>query len=155
METTDKKKGKGDKQFKKAERKLYDYTGLKADVECLEYELVILKEEYDGCKAITYTSETTGVTNNITDTVYEELIRKEKDILDKTKKINKKKIQIKRVEAAISLLDETEKKIVEARYFSNDRRKNNWNHIAKLTGYCDRQCVNIRDNLIEKIKNRL
>ena len=39
------KNGKGDKQFKKAERKLYDYTGLKADVECLEYELVILKEE--------------------------------------------------------------------------------------------------------------
>ena len=135
METTDKKKGKGDKQFKKAERKLYDYKGLKADVECLEYELLILKDEYNGCKAITYTSETTGVTNNITDTVYEELIRKEKD--------------------AISLLDETEKKIVEARYFSNDRRKNNWNHIAKLTGYCDRQCVNIRDNLIEKIKNRL
>ena len=90
----DKKKGKGDKQFKKAERKLYDYKGLKADVECLEYELLILKDEYNGCKAITYTSETTGVTNNITDTVYEELIRKEKDILDKTKKINKKKIQI-------------------------------------------------------------
>ena len=64
------KNGKGDKQFKKAERKLYDYTGLKADVECLEYELVILKEEYNGCKAITYTSETTGVTNNITDRVH-------------------------------------------------------------------------------------
>ena len=151
----DKKSKKLDKQFKKAERKLYDYTGLKADVECLEYELEISKQEYEGCKAITYYSETTGITNNITDTVYEELIRREKDILDKTKKINKKKIQIKRVEAAMSLLDETEKKIVEARYFSNDRRKNNWNHIAKMTGYCDRQCVNIRDGLIEKIKNRL
>ena len=45
METTDKKKGKGDKQFKKAERKLYDYKGLKADVECLEYELLILKDD--------------------------------------------------------------------------------------------------------------
>lgn len=151
-----KKNKKVDKQFKKAERKLYDYTGLKADVECLEYELEILKEEYEGCKAITYSSETTiGITNNITDTVYEELIRREKFILDKTKKINKKKIQIKRVEAAIGLLDETEKKIVEARYFSNDRRKNNWNHISKMTGYCDRQCVNIRDGLIEKIKNIL
>lgn len=151
----DKKNKKVDKQFKKAERKLYDYTGLKADVECLEYELEILKEEYEGCKAITYSSETIGITNNITDTVYEELIRREKFILDKTKKINKKKIQIKRVEAAIGLLDETEKKIVEARYFSNDRRKNNWNHISKMTGYCDRQCVNIRDGLIEKIKNIL
>ena len=151
----DKKSKKIDKQFKKAERKLYDYTGLKSDVECLEYELEMLEKEYEGCKAITYSSETTGITNNITDTVYEELIRREKDILDKTKKINKKKIQIKRVEAAMSLLDEKEKKIVEARYFSNDRRKNNWNHIAKMTGYCDRQCVNIRDGLIEKIKNRL
>ena len=91
----DKKSKKLDKQFKKAERKLYDYTGLKADVECLEYELEISKQEYEGCKAITYSSETTGITNNITDTVYEELIRREKDILDKTKKINKKKMAVR------------------------------------------------------------
>lgn len=40
----DKKSKKIDKQFKKAERKLYDYTGLKSDVECLEYELEMLEK---------------------------------------------------------------------------------------------------------------
>ena len=34
-----KKEKKRDPLFQKAERRLYDYTGLKADVECLEYEL--------------------------------------------------------------------------------------------------------------------
>ena len=62
----DKKSKKIDKQFKKAERKLYDYTGLKADVECLEYELEISKQEYEGCKAITYSSETTWTTSSKT-----------------------------------------------------------------------------------------
>ena len=80
------------------------------------------------------------------------MIKKEKEILDKQKKINKKKIQINKVEEALSLLDDIEKTIVDTKYFSNDRRKKNWQYVSMKTGYSDRQCMNIRNKLIEKIK---
>lgn len=147
-----KKEKKRDPLFQKAERRLYEYEETKVELRCLEYELTIAQEEYEGCKAITYNLERTGVTNTVNDSVYEELIKKEKEILDKQKKINKKKIQINKVEEALSLLDDIEKTIVDTKYFSNDRRKKNWQYVSMKTGYSDRQCMNIRNKLIEKIK---
>ena len=72
-----KKEKKRDPLFQKAERKLYEYEETKVELRCLEYELTIAQEEYEGCKAISYNLERTGVTNNINDSVYEELIKKE------------------------------------------------------------------------------
>ena len=65
-----KKEKKRDPLFQKAERKLYEYEETKVELRCLEYELTIAQEEYEGCKAISYNLERTGVTNNINDSVY-------------------------------------------------------------------------------------
>lgn len=148
-----KRENKKDVLFQKAEGKLYNYNKIQVEIKCLEYEKEMLKEEYEGCKAITYSSEKTGITNDITDSVYRELIRKEKEILDKTKKIARKKLQIKKIDEAITLLDETEKKILDIKYFTCERRKSNWKYVGKQVGYSERQCISIRDEMINKIKN--
>lgn len=141
-----------DKLFSDAEGKLYNYNAMKIELNSLKIDLEYLKIEYKGCQAINYSSEKSGETYSINNSVENEIILKEKNIKDIESKIHKKERQIKKIENALNLLSEKEKSLVEYRYFSNRTIAPSWVETAEEIGYSDRKCRNMRNEIINKIK---
>ena len=69
-----------DKLYKKVEGKLFNYNKIKDDIEIINLEIEKVKNNYVGCSGISYDSERTGKTYSISNTVEQEVIRKEESI---------------------------------------------------------------------------
>lgn len=143
--------GKKDDLFSKAEGKLFSYNRTKVEIKCIEIDIEYLKKDIVGCRAISYT-EKTGATNNISTPIEDEIKRKELEINKLERKKNDKEKLIKKIDEALNLLEEIEINIVRYRYFSSKRSAPDWKYIAKKIGYSEKQCRNIRDDMINKIK---
>lgn len=115
-----------DKTFSDAEGKLYNYNTMKVELNSLKIDLEYLEVEYKGCKAISYADERTSQTNNISNTVENEVLAKERQIIEIENKIHKKERQIRKIENALELLKEEEKRLVSFRYFSNRKKAPSW-----------------------------
>ena len=87
-----------DKTFSDAEGKLYNYNSMKIELNSLKIDLEYLEIDYKGCKAISYADERTGQTNNISNTVENEVLAKERQIIEIENKIHKKERQIRKRE---------------------------------------------------------
>lgn len=142
-----------DDLFARAEGKLFNYNRTKVEIKCLDIDIEYIQKDIVGCKGISYDSERTGPTNNISKTVEDEILRKEKEIKKLEREKNSKEKIIKKIDEALTLLEETEMNIVKYRYFSNRRTAPRWEYIANMTGYSEKNCRNIRDDLINKIKD--
>lgn len=142
-----------DDLFSKAEGKLFNYNKAKVEIRCLEIDIEYIKKDIIGCSGISYESERTGPTNNISKEVEEEILRKEREIKKLEREKNQKEKLVKKIDEALTLLEESEMNIVRHRYFSNRRRAPRWEYIANMTGYSEKNCRNIKDDLINKIKD--
>lgn len=142
-----------DELFSKAEGKLYNYNKIKVEIECLDIDIDYLKKDIQGCKAITYENEITGNTNNISNPIEAEILKKEKEIQQKMEKRNNKEKIVKKIDKAMTILDEQEMNVLKYRYFSNRRKAPKWEYIANMIGYSEKNCRNKRNDLINKIKN--
>ena len=74
------KKEEFDKLYKRVEGKLFSYNKIKDDIEIIDLEIAKVNNDYVGCSGINYDSEKTGKTYNISNTVEQEVIRKEERI---------------------------------------------------------------------------
>lgn len=135
--------------FRDTEGVLYNYSMLKAEIHNLELEIEELQDEYQGVCSIGY-EERTGPTNKISDSVANEVIHKEKVILKLQRIKRSKERLLRKINAAIDSLDETEKKFVEYRYTSNKKRS--WNQVGALMNLDPNHCCNvIRPSVINKL----
>lgn len=151
----DNKEMEKDDLFSKAEGKLYNYNKIKVEIECLDIDIDYLKKDIQGCKAIIYENERTGNTNNTSNPIEAEVLKKEKEIQQKTKERNHKEKIVKKIDKAMTILDEQEMNVLKYRYFSNRRKAPKWEYIANMTGYSEKNCRVIKDELVNKIKNMI
>ncbi|MDS6234849.1 transcriptional regulator [Clostridioides difficile] len=138
--------------FKRTEGKLYSYNRLKAEINYLNLEIKKKENSYLECKSIGY-SEKTSQTYNISSSVENEVLRKEKEIEKIRREIESKEILIEKIDNVMSLLNEEETVLVQHRYFS--KKNNSWGYIADSIGFSATRCKQMRIEIINKVKDLL
>ncbi len=138
--------------FKKVEGRLHNYKNLEAQIRNLELEIEREKNDYRGCGAISY-DERTGVTYNISRTVENEVIAKEKRIGKLMQTKLEKEIEKKKIENALTTLDSRETDLFNLLY--NSRSKNNMKYIS-IKLHMDRShCYRMRETIVYKVMSIL
>ena len=123
-------------QKEKVKKLLSNYKTMKAQIECIDYEIELLKEHIEFLK---------------------ELRDSDNYIIESNKEIEHKKAIRKRLEDCINSIDkalnelsDTERKIVEHRYLEGE--KHTWREIGNVVGYSEIYC---RKGLLDKSLNIL
>lgn len=138
--------------FKKVEGKLHNYKYLEMQINNIELDIKKEKMEYRGCGAISY-DERSGVTYNISRSVENEVIAKEKRISKLMQNKLEKEIEKQKIENALSCLDANETNFFEL--FYNSKSKNNMKYIS-IKLHMDRShCYTVRERLVYKIMGML
>ena len=138
--------------FKKVEGRLHNYKNLEVQIRNLELDIEREKNDYKGCGAIGY-DEKTGVTYNISRTVENEVIAKEKRIGNLMQTKLEKEIEKKKIENALTTLDSRETDLFNLLY--NSRSKNNMNYIS-IKLHIDRShCYRMRETIVYKVMSIL
>lgn len=138
--------------FKKVEGRLHNYKNLEIQIKNLELDIEKEKNDYRGCGAISY-DERTGVTYNISRTVENEIIAKEKRIGKLMQTKLEKEIEKKKIENALTTLDSRETDLFNLLY--NSRSKNNMNYIS-IKLHIDRShCYRMRETIVYKVMSIL
>ena len=138
--------------FKKVEGRLHNYKNLELQIKNLELDIEQEKNEYRGCGSISY-DEKTGVTYNISRTVENEVIVKEKRIAKLMQMKLEKEIEKKKIENALTSLDSRETDLFNLLYKA--KSKNNMKYIS-IKLHMDRShCYRIREILVCKIMSIL
>lgn len=138
--------------FKKVEGRLHNYKNLEVQIRNLELDIEREKNDYRGCGAIGY-DEKTGVTYNISRTVENEVIAKEKRIGKLMQTKLEKEIERKKIENALTTLDSRETDLFNLLY--NSRSKNNMNYIS-IKLHIDRShCYRMRETIVYKVMSIL
>lgn len=136
-----------DELFKIAERELFTYIAKTIELKNLEVEIDFLSNiSFPGERAINYSDVKIQSSSNygIEDFVIS-YNKNYKDLLARRYVLIK---SIKKVENALELLNENEKKMVKYRYFDNL----SWFHVSKKLGYSESNCKALRVKAINKIK---
>lgn len=138
--------------FKKVEGRLHNYKFLEIQIKNIELDIEKEKNDYRGCGAISY-DERTGVTYNISRSVENEVIAKEKRIAKLIKVKIEKEIEKKKIENALTCLD-----IIETDFFNlfyNSKSKNNMKYIS-IKMHMDRSYLyTFREKIVYKIMGML
>lgn len=144
--------GNKKKSFKTVEGRLHDYKYLDVQIKSLELEIEKVKNDYRGCGAISY-DERTGVTYNISRSVENEVIAKEKKVEGLMRAKADKEIEKRSIENALTCLD-----IIETDFFNlfyNSKSKNNMVYIS-IEMKMDRSYLyTFREKIVHKIMGML
>lgn len=141
-------------KFKEAEGKLFKYNLTKAEMNCLKLDIekIEMNYEYNGLVSIGF-EERTGKTNSISKPTEKEVMQKDKAIHEKYKVMKEKEIEIKKIENALTILNDEELDLVNRRYFSN--KNVGWTYISKMMSMSESKCKQMRVEIIDKIKGLL
>lgn len=140
------------KLFREVEGRLHNYKYLEMQINNLELDIEQEKNEYRGCGAISY-DERTGVTYNISRSVENEVIAKEKRLEKLMQAKLEKKIEKQKIENALTCLDQNETNFFNL--FYNSKSKNNMKHIS-IKLHMDRShCYTVRERVVYKIMGML
>ncbi|EOU1134613.1 sigma factor-like helix-turn-helix DNA-binding protein [Clostridium perfringens] len=119
-------------QKEKIKKLLSNYKTMKVQIECIDYEIELLKEHIEFLK---------------------ELRDSDNYIIESNKEIEHKRAIKKRLEECINSIDkslselsDTERKIVELRYLEGE--KHTWREIGNIVGYSEIYC---RKELLDKV----
>ena len=136
--------------FKKVEGRLYNYKNLELQINNLELDIEQEKNDYSG--SISY-DEKTGVTYNISRTVENEVIVKEKRIAKLMQMKLEKEIEKKKIENALTSLDSRETDLFNLLYKA--KSKNNMKYIS-IKLHMDRShCYRMRETVVYKVMSIL
>lgn len=123
-------------QKEKVKKLLSNYKTMKVQIECIDYEIELLKEYIEFLK---------------------ELRDSDNYIIESNKEIEHKRAIKKRLEDCINSIDkalnelgDTERKIVELRYLEGE--KHTWREIGNIVGYSEIYC---RKELLDKVLKSL
>lgn len=138
--------------FRETEARLHNYKDLDIQINNLELDIEIEKNNYRGCGAISY-DERTGITYSINRSVENEVIAKEKRIGKLMQLKLEKEIEKKKIENSLTCLD-----IIETDFFNlfyNSRNKNNMKYIS-IKMHMDRSYLyTLREKMVYKLMGML
>lgn len=143
---------KKDNLFSSAEGKLYNYKKIKAEIEKIDIDMQMIKNDYRGCSGVEI-KEKTSKTYDIKSVIEIETEEKEKKIALKEKEKRYKELIIEKIDNAMKILSEEEKKIVQYKYFSSSRTS--WEYVGRMIGFSASKCKQMRFDIIDKIKGLL
>lgn len=135
-------------KYKIVESMLYNYRTLKAEIINIELEIEHVKNEYAGVSGLTY-SEKSSPTNAFNSIVENEVINKDKRIIQLEHIKRYKEIEIIKIDNAIESLEEVHQKIIKLRYMNT--KKLNWLEIADIVGLSDVTCRKLKSESIENL----
>ena len=138
--------------FRETEARLHNYKDLDIQINNLDLDIEIEKNNYRGCGAISY-DERTGITYSINRSVENEVIAKEKKIGKLIQLKLEKEIEKKKIENSLTCLD-----IIETDFFNlfyNSRNKNNMKYIS-IKMHMDRSYLyTLREKMVYKLMGML
>lgn len=108
--------------YKRVEAMLYNYKKTKAEINILNRQLEMLKNDYRGTGAISY-DEKSSPTNKFNSSVENEVIKRAKEIEELKDRIQSKEVEINNIDDALTILTENERFIITERYFNQTRNK--------------------------------
>lgn len=130
--------------YRKIEGMLYNYPSLKAEIKNIDLEIEELENDYVSCGAIGY-EEKTQSTNKFSSAVENKLTTKEARIPYLKKERRRLEIQVERIDNILSVLTESEKLIIELRYFKRFEFKD----IGQVVDRDDTYLMSKRKKIIE------
>lgn len=125
---------KDNRKFKQVEAMLYNYNKNKVAIKNMRLDLEILKNNYEGVKAISY-EEKSSPTNAFNSSVENEIIIREKNTRRLINKIRLKEIEIEKIDNVLELLDERDSYLIRRYYINKDQLKNISKHINLEESY--------------------
>ncbi|EOU1765777.1 DUF722 domain-containing protein [Clostridium perfringens] len=136
-------------EVKEIEKALYKYSEISTKINFINKEIEILKNEYEGCRGITY-NEKESATNKFNSSVENEVIYRERELLRLNRELNRVNRFKNIMELCINNLYGADKRVIELRYLTKE--KLTWNQIATRVSYSEDYCrKNIRARAINKI----
>ncbi|WP_050608241.1 hypothetical protein [Clostridium niameyense] len=132
----------------KIEKILNEYTTLINEIKNLELNIEEVEKDYKGIGAISY-SEKTGQTFKINNSVEEEVINKEERIKYLKRIKRAKEIEVEKVNNALEVLNEKERRIIELKFFNE--RKKSWTNVSRRMDMCEAWCRNLKNRAIKKM----
>ncbi|MGU8450573.1 sigma factor-like helix-turn-helix DNA-binding protein [Clostridium perfringens] len=123
-------------QKEKIKKLLSNYKTMKVQIECIDYEIELIKEHIEFLKELRDTESSIIEINNEIE----------------NKKAIKKRLEdcINSIDNALNELGDTERKIVELRYLEGE--KHTWREIGNIVGYSEIYC---RKELLDKVLKSL
>ncbi|EOU1652232.1 DNA-binding protein [Clostridium perfringens] len=123
-------------QKEKVKKLLSSYKTMKLQVECIDYEINLIKDNIEVLKDLRNTENY--------------IIERNKEIEYKLKIKKRLEECINSIDKALNELSNTERKIVELRYLEG--KKHTWNEISSIVGYSSDYCrKEILDRILKKI----
>lgn len=137
-------------KYRAIEKLLFDYKGNQNEIKDIEIQISRIKNDYVGVAPISY-EERVCTSASIGSSVEDEVIRKEErieELEEKKKQINLNTI---RVDNALQLLTDVERKVVEGKYINRLQ----WFKIAYDVGYSESWIKKIRREAMDKLMERV
>ena len=137
-----------DNKFKEAEAILYDYKNISGKMNILKLKLDKINnaKTEELLSAVDYSRDSISPTNAFSSSV-ENVVVKKSEIEDN---INELKYRKELVESVLDILDDTDRNLIEYRYFS--KPKKSWYEVAAKMGMTVDNCIKKRRTIIDNIK---
>ena len=139
---------KNKNEFKKIEKILYDYKYIDNKLDVFRFKLEHIKNDVN-ISSIDYSKDKISSTNAFNSTVENAMLDRESNITVLEEKIRELEYNKQLIDKSLTVLEDTELKLVKLRYFSKD--KMTWIAIGHELGFDKDYCMKLRNKIINKL----
>ena len=139
---------KNKNEFKKIEKILYDYKYIDNKLDVFRFKLEHIKNDVN-ISSIDYSKDKISSTNAFNSTVENAMLDRESNITALEEKIKELEYNKQLIDKSLTVLEDTELKLVKLRYFSKD--KMTWIAIGHELGFDKDYCMKLRNKIINKL----
>lgn len=139
---------KNKNEFKKIEKILYDYKYIDNKLDVFRFKLEHIKNDVN-ISSIDYSKDKISSTNAFNSTVENAMLDRESNIAALEEKIKELEYNKQLIDKSLTVLEDTELKLVKLRYFSKD--KMTWIAIGHELGFDKDYCMKLRNKIINKL----
>lgn len=139
---------KNKNEFKKIEKILYDYKYIDNKLDVYKFKLEHIKNDVN-ISSIDYSKDKISSTNAFNSTVENAMLDRESNIAALEEKIRELEYNKQLIDKSLTVLEDTELKLVKLRYFSKD--KMTWIAIGHELGFDKDYCMKLRNKIINKL----
>ena len=139
---------KNKNEFKKIEKILYDYKYIDNKLDVYKFKLEHLRNDVN-ISSIDYSKDKISSTNAFNSTVENAMLDRESNIAALEEKIKELEYNKQLIDKSLTVLEDTELKLVKLRYFSKD--KMTWIAIGHELGFDKDYCMKLRNKIINKL----
>ena len=139
---------KNKNEFKKIEKILYDYKYIDNKLDVFRFKLEHIKNDVN-ISSIDYSKDKISSTNAFNSTVENATLDRESNIAALEEKIKELEYNKQLIDKSLTVLEDTELKLVKLRYFSKDKKT--WVTIGHELGFDKDYCMKLRNKIINKL----